>query len=119
MNKYMKVTSKDVYIPQKLLDNIVKETDVMPITIEEEQSEIFFSSLSGLGTLIFKNNTRYEGNVKYGMLETGDEKRNSLLFFPNKTKYEGQIRSNRINGNGTYTFSSGSMLVFNINFFIF
>ena len=45
MNKYMKVTSKDVYIPQKLLDNIVKETDVMPITIEEEQSEIFFSSL--------------------------------------------------------------------------
>lgn len=74
MNKYIKVTNKDIYVPQKLLEHIIKETDVMPITIEEEQSEIFFGSLSGLGKIIFKNKTVYEGNVKYGILDSGDEK---------------------------------------------
>jgi len=109
MNKYIKVTNKDIYVPQKLLEHIIKETDVMPITIEEEQSEIFFGSLSGLGKIIFKNKTVYEGNVKYGILESGDEKRSCTLTFPNQTKYDGHIKQNQITGYGTYTFGSGSV----------
>ena len=108
MNKYIKVTNKDIYVPQKLLEHIIKETDVMPITIEEEQSEIFFGSLSGLGKIIFKNKTVYEGNVKYGILDSGEEKRNCTLSFPNNTRYDGQIKLNQITGHGTYTFGSGS-----------
>jgi hypothetical protein len=109
MNKYIKVTSKDIYIPQKLLDHIIKETDVMPITIEEEQSEIFFGSSSGLGKVLFKNTSVFEGNVKYGILDSGDDKRNCSLIFPNQTKYEGQIKLNSITGFGTYRFPSGSV----------
>jgi hypothetical protein len=109
MNKYIKVTSKDIYVPQKLLDHIIKETDVMPITIEEEQSEIFFGSSSGLGRVVFKNGMVFEGNVKYGILDSGEEKRNCVLTFPNQTRYEGQIKFNSITGNGTYKFPSGSM----------
>ena len=109
MNKYIKVTSKDIYIPQKLLDHIIKESDVMPITIEEEQSEIFFGSSSGLGKVVFKNKSVFEGNVKYGILDSGDDKRTCVLTFPNQTRYDGQIRNNSITGNGNYKFASGSM----------
>lgn len=119
MNKYIKVTNKDIYIPQKLLEHIIKETDVMPITIEEEQSEIFFGSLSGLGKVIFKNNTIYEGNVKYGILDTVDEKRNSTIIFPNETRYDGQVKLNQITGNGNYTFPSGSVYYIFICYFLF
>lgn len=108
MNKYIKVSSKDIYIPQKLLDHIIKESDVMPVTIEEEQSEIFFGSCSGLGKIVFKNSSIFDGNVKYGILDSGDEKRVCTLTFPNDTKYEGQISSNKVTGNGSFKFNSGS-----------
>ena len=108
MNKYIKVTSKDIYIPQKLLDHIIKKSDVMPITIEEEQSEIFFGSSSGLGKVVFKNSSVFEGNVKYGILDSGDDRRNCLITFPNETKYESKIRFNSLTGNGTFKFLSGS-----------
>lgn len=109
MNTNVKVSNKEICIPYKLLESIIKETDVPQVIIEEEESELFYTSLTGQGKIFFKNNTIYEGNIKYGILDSGEEKNICKITFPNKTKYEGEIKQNQITGYGIYYFPSGSM----------
>jgi len=109
MNNNVKVSNKEICIPHKLLENIIKETDIQQVVIEEEETELFFTSLTGQGKIYFKNNTTYEGNIKYGILDSGEEKKTCKINFPNSTRYEGDIKQNQISGSGTYYFPTGSM----------
>ena len=104
----VKLNHKDLFVPFNLLEHIIKETDVEKLTIEEEQSELYFETLAGYGKIFFKNSSVYEGNVRYGILDSGEGGRPSVIVFPNGTKYEGDIRNNQITGKGSYTFNSGS-----------
>lgn len=104
----IKINNKESFIPVKLLDSVIKECDVRKIVIEEEQSELYFETYSGLGKIYFKNNNVYEGNVKYGILESGEDGRPGTMVFNNGTKYEGEIHNNQITGKGFYTFPTGS-----------
>ena len=108
MKKSVKLNNKEQFVPFNLLEHIIKETDVEKLTIEEEQSELYFETLAGTGKIFFKNNSIYEGNVKFGLLDSGEEGKVSLITFPNGTKYMGEIRNNQITGKGAYTFNSGS-----------
>ncbi len=109
MSNNVKVSNKEICIPHKLLENIIKETDVQQVIIEEEESELFYTSLSGQGKIFFKNNTIYEGNIKYGILDSGEERKTCKITFPNNTKYEGEIKQNQITGYGNYFFPTGSV----------
>lgn len=104
----IKISNKESFIPVKLLDTVIKECDVRKIVIEEEQSELYFETYSGLGKILFKNNNIYEGSVRYGILESGNEGRMGSMVFNNGTKYEGEIHNNQISGKGLYNFPSGS-----------
>jgi hypothetical protein len=110
LKKSVKMNYKDPFVPYNLLEHIIKETDVEKLTIEEEQSELYFETLAGYGKVFFKNNSIYEGNVRFGVLESGEDQRSvSIITFPNGTKYEGEIHNNQIAGKGTYYFNTGSM----------
>jgi hypothetical protein len=109
LKKSVKIGYKESFVPYNLLEHIIKETDIEKLTIEEGQSELYFDTLSGQGKVFFKNNSVYEGNMKFGILESGEEGKTSTLTFPNGTKYEGEIHNNQIIGKGAYTFNSGSM----------
>src|SRR5688572_6438655 len=96
------------FISLPLIENIIKESElIQKVPIEEEQSELYYETLLGTGKIIFKNGSVYQGNVKYGILES--EGKTSTLIFPNGTKYEGEIHSNQLSGKGIYNFSSGSI----------
>lgn len=102
----IKITNKEAYIPLKLMENIIKSTDIKTVVIEEEQSELCFDTLNGTGKIIFNTNGVYEGTVKYGILDSVGK--NSTLTFADGTKYEGEIRNNQLTGTGTYYFNTGS-----------
>jgi hypothetical protein len=102
----IKITNKEAYIPLKLMENIIKSTDIKTVVIEEEQSELCFDTLNGTGKIVFNSNGIYEGNVKYGILDSSGKI--SSLIFPDGTKYEGEIQNNQLTGNGTYYFNTGS-----------
>lgn len=109
LKKNIKINNKEAFIPFNLIENILRETDVEKVTIEEEQSELYYETLTGYGKLFFKNNSAYEGNVRFGILDSGEENKKSSIVFANGTKYEGEIRNNQITGVGQYTFNTGSM----------
>jgi hypothetical protein len=110
LKKSVKMNYKESFVPYNLLEHIIKETDVEKLTIEEEQSELYFETLAGVGKIFFKNNSVYEGNVRYGVLESGEDPRqSSIITFPNGTKYEGEIHNNQITGKGVYNFNTGSV----------
>jgi hypothetical protein len=109
MKKSVKMNYKESFVPFNLLEHIIKETDIEKLTIEEEQSELYFETISGNGMVFFKNSSLYEGNMKFGILESGEEGRSSSLTFPNGTKYVGEIHNNQIIGKGSYNFNTGSV----------
>jgi len=102
----IKITNKESYIPLKLMENIIKTTDIKTVVIEEEQSELCFDTLNGHGKIVFNSNGVYEGGVKFGILDSMGKV--STLTFPDGTKYEGDIKNNQLTGNGTYHFTTGS-----------
>jgi hypothetical protein len=101
MNKY-KVSCKDKFLPFSILQQIIKETDIPKITVEEDQSELIMDTLHGKGKIIFKNNNVFEGELKYGILQGKNAK---IVFDKDGVIYEGEIINNQINGKGTYTFT--------------
>jgi hypothetical protein len=103
----MKVSCKDKFLPYSILEHIVKETDIPKLTIEEDQSELIMDTLHGNGKIIFKNNNVYEGDLKYGILESKNAK---IYFEKDGITYEGEITNNQINGKGTYTFSKSNSM---------
>jgi len=102
----IKITNKEAYIPLKLMENIIKSSDIKTVVIEEEQSELCFDTFNGSGKIVFNSNGIYEGNVKYGILDSAGK--TSILTFPDGTKYEGEIHNNHLTGIGTYVFNSGA-----------
>jgi hypothetical protein len=110
MNEFnVKVNNRDICIPKKLLDAIIKETDIPKVIIEEGESELYYPTLSGNGKVLFKNNIKFEGKLKYGNLNANEEKNICQITFPDQTIYKGEIKSNQINGNGSYFFPTGSV----------
>jgi hypothetical protein len=113
LKKNIKIDNQEAFIPFSLIENIIKEMDVEKVTIEEGGSELYYETLNGYGKLVFKNNSIYEGNIKFGILDSGDDGKKSSLTFANGTKYEGDIRNNQLTGKGEYSFNTGAM--YNIN----
>lgn len=103
-----KLEKGDKFISLKLLNNIIKETDIQKAVVEEENSELWFETLNGFGTVFFTNNITYKGYIKYGLLESISEEQLSTITFPDGTKYVGTVRNNQITGKGTYYFPEGS-----------
>ena len=104
----IKITSNDSFIPITLLENIIEQSDIKIETIEESDSELFFKTYHGKGTIIFKNGSEYFGNVKYGIMESTAEEK-SYMKFKNGTTYFGDMKLNKITGFGEYTFPEGSI----------
>jgi len=103
--KNEKINNKDHFIPSLITDYIIKETDIKStVGIEEEQSELYYNTVSGRGKIYFHNGTQYEGTVRFGILEGKECK----FIFPNGVEYVGDVTKNQLNGNGEYTFKTGS-----------
>ena len=103
-----KLKPKEKFISTQLLTNIIKSSDISKAVVEEPTSELWYETLNGNGTIIFKNNVTYEGFLKYGILNNEDPENPCTISFPDGTKYVGTIINNEITGVGTYTFEDGS-----------
>jgi hypothetical protein len=97
-----KISCKEKFLPYSVLEQIVKESTIPKIPLEEDQSELIMETLHGKGRVVFKNNNIYEGELKYGILDCPDAK---ITFDKEGIIYQGQIQNNQINGRGTYTFT--------------
>ena len=102
-----KISHKEHFLPTLLTDLLIKETDMRPINIEEEKSELYYKTLNGYGEIKFKNNTEYQGHVKYGILDS--EMGKCRIKFPNGTEYSGEIKQNQLTGKGEYIFPTGAI----------
>ena len=103
-----KLKPKEKFISTQLLTNIIKSSNISKAVVEEPTSELWYETLNGNGTIIFKNNVTYEGFLKYGILNNEDPENPCTITFPDGTKYVGTIINNEITGVGTYTFEDGS-----------
>ena len=103
-----KLKPKEKFISTQLLTNIIKSSNISKAVVEEPTSELWYETLNGSGTIIFKNNVTYEGFLKYGILNNEDPENPCTITFPDGTKYVGTIINNEISGVGTYTFEDGS-----------
>ena len=103
-----KINQDDNYLSYNILKEIIKETNIPKKIIEEKNSELFYETLTGKGSLTFMNNTKYIGFMKNGLLESGPNKEICQIYFEDGTKYEGEIHQNKISGEGKYYFPSGA-----------
>ena len=103
-----KLNPSDKFISVALHNNVISNTTVKKAVVEETISELWYETLHGSGSIVFKNNITYEGSLKYGILNNEDPDNPCTLCFPDGTKYVGTIKNNRITGSGIYTFSNGS-----------
>ena len=108
MRQNFKLQPNDTFISGPLLNNLIKKTNIPKAIVEETTSELWYETLHGYGTIEFKNNLTYEGNLKYGILDNDDPDNPCTLTFPDGTKYTGTMKNGEITGEGTYTFSNGS-----------
>ena len=102
-----KLHDQETFIPISLLDNIVESTNFKLTTLEEHDSELFFKTYHGIGTVKFKNGIEYQGNLNYGILESVDD--HATIKFKNGTTYIGEIHNNKISGTGKYIFPDGAI----------
>lgn len=103
-----KLTKGEKFLSLKLLNNLIKETDIKAAIVEEEGSELWFETLNGYGKIFFTNNIKYNGNIKYGRFESNTNDQINTITFPDGTKYKGTMHNNQITGKGTYYFPEGS-----------
>ena len=103
-----KITKNDQFLSIKLLEQLIKETDIPKEMIEEENSELWFETLTGKGKLFFENNIHYIGNVKFGLFESGNPGEIAEISFTDGTKYEGEVHNNQLTGKGTFYFPTGA-----------
>ena len=106
--KAEKINKDDNYLSYNVLKEILKDCQIPKKIIEEKNSELFYETLTGKGSLIFINNMQYQGCMKNGLLESGPNNEICQIIFADGTKYEGEIHQNKITGKGKYTFPSGS-----------
>ena len=109
-----KLEPTDSYITFSMLNNIISSTTIKRAVIEEKSSELWYETLHGQGTINFKNNITYEGNLKYGILHNEDQDNPSTINFPDGTQYIGTVKNNRITGEGKYTFKNGDIYEGNV-----
>ena len=102
--KTEKIKDNQKYLPYKLLEQIIKETDVSKKIIEETNSELWYETLTGLGKILFNNNVTYYGSVNNGVLDSGSKTQTCTLLFADGTKYEGEIHNNKLTGKGKFIF---------------
>ena len=108
MRQNFKLKPSENFISTALLKNLIKTTDIPKAIIEETTSELWYETLNGVGKIEFKNNITYEGNLRYGILDTQDTSNPCVLTFPDGTKYIGTMKNGEITGEGEYTFSNGA-----------
>ena len=108
MRQNFKLKPSENFISTALLKNLIKTTDIPKAIIEETTSELWYETLNGVGKIEFKNNITYQGNLRYGILDTQDTSNPCVLTFPDGTKYTGTMKNGEITGEGEYTFSNGA-----------
>ena len=108
MRQNFKLKPSENFISTALLKNLIKTTDIPKAIVEETTSELWYETLNGVGKIEFKNNITYEGNLRYGILDTQDASDPCVLTFPDGTKYCGTMKNGEITGEGEYTFSNGA-----------
>ena len=104
--KRLKINEK--YIPYKLIEESISQTDLKKETVEEHSTNLFYETLSGKGKLFLKSGFLYYGPVKYGILTCEDPNDQCEIKFPDGTIYVGQIKNNEITGEGKYYFPTGT-----------
>ena len=104
-----KINQDDNYLSYNILKEIIKETNIPKKIIEEKNSELFYETLTGKGSVTFINKTQYTGFMKNGLLESGPDNEICHIIFEDGTQYEGEIHQNKISGKGKYTFPSGAI----------
>ncbi len=103
--KNEKINNKDHFIPTMITDYIIRETDIKSnVGIEEEQSELYYNTVSGRGKIYFKNGSEFDSAVRFGILDGREGK----FTFPNNVVYIGDVEKNQLNGQGEYIFETGS-----------
>ena len=107
--KIKRLKEKERYIPYKLIESSILETDLKKETVEERATNLFYETLSGKGKLFFKNGFLYYGPVKYGILTSEGTNEQCEIKFPDGTIYVGQIKNNEITGTGKYYFPTGTI----------
>ena len=80
------------FISTSLLNSILKSYDHKKIVVDESDSELWYETINGPGTLIFKNKVKYVGNIKYGILTNTDPQSPCTITFPNGTVYTGTMK---------------------------
>ena len=105
--KRLKLNEK--YIPYKLIEDLIAQTDLQKEIVEEYCTNLFYETLSGKGKLFLKSGFLYYGPVKYGILTTEETNEQCEIKFPDSTIYVGEIRNNEITGTGKYYFPSGTI----------
>ena len=103
-----KLKQKELYISTPLLNNIITQSTVKKAVIEETTSELWYETYEGKGTIKFKNNMKYTGNLHYGLINNEDPDNPCTIIFPTGTKYIGTMINNEITGQGKYIFKNGS-----------
>ena len=104
-----KLHQNELFISTSLLNNIIKNSTVKKAIIEETSSELWYETYNGTGTVKFKNNMEYTGNLHYGIINNKDPESPCTLIFPSGTKYIGTMINNEITGKGEYRFHNGSL----------
>ena len=104
--KRLKINEK--YIPYKLIEESISQTDLKKETVEEHSTNLFYETLSGKGKLFLKSGFLYYGHVKYGILTCEQPDDQCEIKFPDGTIYVGQIKNNEITGEGKYYFPTGT-----------
>ena len=97
-----------LFISTPLLNTIIKHSTVKKVIIEETTSELWYETYNGKGTIKFKNNMEYTGNLHYGLINNEESESPCTLIFPSGTKYVGTMINNEITGKGEYFFNNGS-----------
>ncbi len=100
-----KITYDQIYVPLSMMKGLIKETDIPSFTIEEMDSELITETLNGKGKIIFHNNDEYDGDVKYGVL---DSDMCVYRFKDTNIVYEGEMRNNQISGKGKFLFQNSN-----------
>ena len=103
-----KLNPNEIFISSSLLNNIIRNTNAKKVIIEEATSELWYETYNGEGTVQFKNNMQYKGNLHFGMIDNPNPDFPCTLIFPSGTKYIGTMKNNEITGKGQYIFSNGS-----------
>ena len=103
-----KISSTTPFLSNRLLSEIITKSTIPKTIIEEENTELYYETLTGVGEIIFKNNISYKGALLNGLLDSTNEN-SSTISFPDGTSYIGEVKESEISGEGKFYFPTGSI----------